>query len=241
MNPLPIWVDRLINTAQVTASLQATQRIEFRPELPEDVRRAFGCVQMRPGVKAFVRYNKAARPARSEDPDRSDEEPSTGRKLSLERVHAMLEERPHTEFECADQPFPQIWMRRAGQSDYLITGFAMGLHAENVCKGNPCEELKAQVVRMFGADVFGPALAETFYDWSKDPYVLGAYTSPSIGASWKAGSEPLTPRDDLAQALYAGKMFLAGEHVNPGGTCGSIQAAIESAHTAVDKILAQSS
>merc|ERR1712216_385526 len=77
------WYDVVL----VTASLQATQRIEFRPELPEDVRRAFGCVQMRPGVKAFVRYNKAARPARSEDPDRSDEEPSTGRKLSLERVH----------------------------------------------------------------------------------------------------------------------------------------------------------
>jgi hypothetical protein len=162
-------------------------------------------------------------------------------------------------FFCPGEIFSQAWIRRDSNT-VLVTGFVVA---------NCCDKLKDQIdcgesaqslfldqlQRMFSSD---PASGENIFlnetnptcsafawhDWSEDEYILGMYSSPSVGAGWQSSASSSgcdktadkdTCRDFLAKPIKD-LVFFAGEHTNIK-TCATVQAAMESGTRAAEEVL----
>jgi hypothetical protein len=161
-------------------------------------------------------------------------------------------------FFCPGEIFSQVWIRR-DSSTVLVTGFVAA---------NCCDKLKDQMdggetakslfldqlQRMFSSDPSGEHIflnethpscsAFAWHDWSEDEYILGMYSSPSVGAGWQpransGGDESTdkvkTCRDFLAKPIKD-LVFFAGEHTNTK-TCATVQAAMESGLRVAEEVL----
>ena len=67
----------------------------------------------------------------------------------------------------------------------------------------------------------------TYYHWSSNPYIRGAYSSPSVHAR---GS-----REILARPV-SGRVFFAGEATRGRGDCATVSGALESGIRAAEDV-----
>lgn len=127
---------------------------------------------------------------------------------------------------CTDRIFPEVWMTRnnvesteavdAAAELHCVTAFVCGERAERIAAMAPRDavlKLVQQLDEVFGgsggaAPATGSFVRGYVKDWSKEPYIEGAYTSPTLGA--REGDRAL-----LAGA-EGGVLFFAGEHTNSG-------------------------
>lgn len=129
---------------------------------------------------------------------------------------------------CTHRLFPEFWMCRysieggggaarpsAAQGLHCITAFVCGERAERLSRVGDSEKVQLllrQVDEVFcSAEAPRPASAAfvrgAAVDWSKEAYIEGGYSAPSVGA--RAGD-----RAAIA-APVGGVLFFAGEHTHP--------------------------
>lgn len=221
--------DRVIVTIPL-AALKA-QTISFQDDylIPRQMQDAIDTVNMFSGMKAHM----------------------------LLKVGVDIEEQPKivktTElFFCPGELFSQVWLRRNDDTVFL-TGFCLancrdqllavaekrGLTKDETARHSMLEQLQ----RMFEPSESGERIfvdadipscsAFALHDWSDDEYILGAYSSPSVGGGWQfstvgskagAGTDSLkTSRDSLSRPIKDA-IWLAGEHV-----CTEASATVQSA------------
>jgi len=146
-------------------------------------------------------------------------------------------------FFCPGESFAQIW---SDEETVFLTGFVVAdgrdLILLEIKEGRSAEEiLLNQLQRMFEKESFflsDPPTCSAFelHDWSTDKFIMGLYSSPSVGAGWKISDEGLeTARHDMKAAVKE-TVFFAGEHANIK-TCATVQAAIESGLIAATEVL----
>jgi hypothetical protein len=161
-------------------------------------------------------------------------------------------------FFCPGEVFSQVWLRRNDDTVFL-TGFCLANCRDQLLglveNGGMTKEetarhsMLAQLHRMFepsesGEHIFVDAVnpscsAFALHDWSGDEYILGAYSSPSVGGGWqfstagsKAGTDidgVTTCRDSLSRPIKDA-IWLAGEHV-----CTQASATVQSSMMSGDK------
>lgn len=138
-------------------------------------------------------------------------------------------------FFCPGEIFSQVWVRRDDTSVF-VTGFVVSTDRDVIVNclrnGHDAKEMMMnQLLRMAKIaflDTNNPTCsAFSLYDWSKDDYVLGLYSSPSVGC--------YEYRKHL-RAPIKETIFFAGEHTNEK-SCATVQAAMESGIKAAGDVL----
>jgi monoamine oxidase len=131
---------------------------------------------------------------------------------------------------------PKYWVSSLGRSSqaFVLTGFVMGSKAESL-SGLPTATAIQTVVRdldaMYGAGVASGALVNArIMDWTKEPFIKGAYSYPLVGGGG------LATRQDLAAPVQR-KLYFAGEATHYGGHSGTVHGAMESSQRAVEELL----
>jgi monoamine oxidase len=131
---------------------------------------------------------------------------------------------------------PKYWVSSLGRSSqaFVLTGFVMGSKAEAL-SGLPTATAIQTVVRdldaMYGAGVASGALVNArIMDWTKEPFIKGAYSYPLVGGGG------LATRQDLAAPVQR-KLYFAGEATHYGGHSGTVHGAMESSQRAVEELL----
>jgi len=85
-------------------------------------------------------------------------------------------------------------------------------------------------------EIFGGAVASVNFiegmvkNWTKEPYIRGAYSFPNVGS--------LNGNRSIIAQPASNKLFFAGEATNVNGNFGTIHGAVETAERAVDEIVA---
>lgn len=187
--------------------------VMFEPPLPERKRLAIERIDMQGAVKVCARFSRVFWP------------PDT----------ALV--------YCPGAPHGQLWMdvrAAAGAGEpiiALVTGFSGGFWRTRAACGRSGAQLVTSLVRQLDA-LFGtaaeprPASAALVhgiaYDWNRHPFVRGAYTSPTVGASQE-------DRTALAAPVGAGTLCFAGEAFHPTQSA-CVQHALETGLTAAEAI-----
>lgn len=190
--------------------------IEFRPPLPAAKLKAARSIRMGNAVKVFLAFRECFWP-----PDTWD-------------------------VVCTGGIVPEFWMtsyprepgaRRSNAATHCVTCFLAGAAADEASalpKETLVERCVAQLDGIYGtAAVPAPArralVGFDVVDWSKERYVRGAYSYPSLGA---------TAEDRAALAAPVGsRIFFAGEATHRGvNPC--LQAALETGARAASEALA---
>ena len=122
---------------------------------------------------------------------------------------------------CTHRLLPELWMtsypvedkNHVGQLNHVcVTAFCTGKRAATLGAMSPAsavDRLIEQLNEVFGTHDDPTPATRTFVrgymrDWSKEPFIGGAYTHPSLGA--KAGDR------NLAASNLGNVVFFAGEH-----------------------------
>mmetsp|Transcript_22540 Transcript_22540/g.67106 ORF Transcript_22540/g.67106 Transcript_22540/m.67106 type:complete len:180 (+) Transcript_22540:216-755(+) len=144
---------------------------------------------------------------------------------------------------CPESFVPEMWMLRYPETErgcgqpYQITAFLAGERADrasNMTEAAALSSFLAQLDDMFGSrEDPTPATSSLAHslvvDWSKEPFVGGAYSYPTLGVE-------LGDRAALA-APVAGTVFFAGEASSTScNPC--IQGALETGHRAANEVMA---
>lgn len=167
---------------------------------------------------------------------------------------------------CPGEIFAQVWLRR-DETSVFVTGFVVADGRDTLKRRTRSGESATfifldQLNRMFMDDVGRSAFinaemptcsAFALHDWSDDEYIMGTYSSPSIGAGWgqsntdQFATEPTpTTHSDAAPTIaetcrhclakpIKNTIFFAGEHTNIK-TCATVQAAMESGNRAAAEV-----
>ena len=121
---------------------------------------------------------------------------------------------------------PEIYISNLGRSDTpIITAYLMGERAEQFASmdGSIAATLILSYLdEIFTSQVPTQSFVQDGYhliDWSKEPFINGAYSYPLIGGSIVFRKELAAPLDE--------KVFFAGEATNANGHSGTVHGAIE--------------
>jgi len=169
---------------------------------------------------------------------------------------------------CPGEIFAQVWLRR-DETSVFLTGFVVAddrdVLTQRMTSGESAKFLFLdQLNRMFTDDVGRSAFIDAemptcsafaLHDWSEDEYIMGAYSSPSVGAGWSPTNsdsfptETTTPATTISDAIpivetcrhsiaksIKNTIFFAGEHTNIK-TCATVQAAMESGNLAAAEVI----
>ena len=185
--------------------LQTPAALRFSPELP-----AHRAAAQALGFGAVIKFSLEFREAFWEAPD-------SPRPL------------PALDFLLSDAPVP-TWWTQLPDARPLLTGWLAGpaatRHAHRTAP--ELQELAlaslAYALAQPLAEVQAQLLAGHVTNWATDPFALGAYGYPTVGAP--------AARAILA-APVAGTLFFAGEGLREGGT---VEAALESAREVVARV-----
>lgn len=128
---------------------------------------------------------------------------------------------------------PEFWFTSAGRgATPVLTAFVMGEHA-SVLSDQGEQQAIATILADLDAIFNGQATAQfvdaRVQDWSKMPYIGGAYSYPVVfgGPAY---------RQELARPLD-GRVFFAGEATHYEGHSGTVHGALETAVRAVEEII----
>ena len=116
------------------------------------------------------------------------------------------------------------------QSDRHVLGFfTQGSAAERYTSHGTDEQLFAHILRELD-EIFDGQASEQYVqhivqDWTREPYIQGSYSQRKANA------------EKLAESV-AGRVFFAGEAMNPNGKTIAVHGASEAAYTAVAAMIA---
>jgi monoamine oxidase len=188
--------DKVIVTVPLT-QLKANS-IAFNPALPEETSSAIQRLGMDAGMKIILRFNS---------------------RFWAEDMGSFI----------TDGAVPEYWATGQGRSEsaILLTAFVMAEKAETLsAAGDQAPtRLLQDLDRYFGNSAASRAFDQAFImDWTKEPYIGGAYSYPAIGSMGAYAS--------MAKPI-ADKVFLAGEATNTQGNFATVHGAIDSGLRAV--------
>ena len=130
---------------------------------------------------------------------------------------------------------PEIYVSNLGRSETpIITAYIMGERAEQFSgmDNNTAVSLMLSYLdEIFNSQSPSQSFVQGGYhimDWSKEPFINGAYSYPLIGGSIIHYEELAKPMDD--------KLYFAGEATNFNGHSGTVHGAIESGVRVVSEI-----
>lgn len=197
------FVDKVIITVPLTV-LQ-TNELQFVPALPEAKTAAIKNIGMGAGIKVVLVFN------------RRFWEANTGSIYTSGLV-------------------PELWDSSTGRStkSFVLTGSVMGEKAE-VLSGQSTATVVQNILKdldtLYGKGVATGALTNArIIDWSKEPFIKGAYSYPIVGGGG------LLTRQALSQPVQR-KLYFAGEATHYGGHSGTVHGAMESGRRAVEELL----
>ncbi|GBG31967.1 Amine oxidase family member 1 [Hondaea fermentalgiana] len=197
--------------------------IIFAPELPQEKRSAINALCVRGAMKIVARFRE---------------------KFWPDDMHGMV---------CSDCHVPELWVHGAGalvgpdgdardnvavqtaenEGCQVLIGFAMAGAAANLA----CFQ-EAQVLEIFVRqldEIFGQSCATQNFqngfvlDWSKEAYIRGGYSFPSI-------HEEVDSRSLIARAEYGGRLHFAGEATDASESYMTMHAAMRTGVRAADEI-----
>jgi monoamine oxidase len=145
----------------ITVSLKVLQEgdIQFVPSLPQDKLRGIAGLRMDAGMKIFAKFNKT---------------------FWQEKHHLVI---------CADTFVPQFWTY--GKDVPIVTGFVTGDQAAAASALPPrqaADSFIKQLDAVYGTESNPRPATDAFVDfmiqdWTKQPYVRGSYSAPSVGGN----------------------------------------------------------
>jgi monoamine oxidase len=192
-------VDKVVVTVPLTI-LKAGD-IEFKPALPADKLNALTKIGMGAGMKIILKFKRRFWAA------------NTG---SIYGAGAV----------------PEYWFIANGRNNStVLTAFVMGAKAESLTvKGSGAiTAVLADLDKIYGVGVATGAFEEgRIMDWSKEPYIRGAYSFPIVGNG-------IDMRKALAKPI-GDKIYFAGEATHIAGHSGSAHGALETAIRAAQEI-----
>ncbi len=132
---------------------------------------------------------------------------------------------------------PEFWISSNGRStqNFVLTGFVTGSKADTLAaKGtNIISTVVAELDAMYGrAAASGVLKNAVVTDWTKEPYIKGAYSYPIVGGG-------LSFRQDLSLPVQR-KVYFSGEATHYGGHSGTVHGAMESSLRAVEELIRES-
>ena len=200
------------DAALVTVPLTVLQSdmIEFSPELPAEKIAAIGAIGMDAGMKIALRFSPPF--------------------WETDRLYGVL-----TKGDTGECWVPG--KLKSGATNDVILCYIMGEGAERMSamEAAAIDQALADLDAMFGGNVATAAFAEGhIQDWSKEPYILGAFSYTKPGTYPEAGGP--SARETLA-APVAGKLFFAGEATARHHPA-TVHGALESGHRAAQEICA---
>ena len=198
-NKLPF--DKVIIT--VPLPILQNNLLKFTPDLPAAKTIAFTKIGMGAGVKVVLQFTKAFWAA------------NTGSIYGTGTV-------------------PEYIVTSEGRSTqtFVLTAVAMGSRAETIISrgANAVSSLVTELDNIYGRGVASGVLKNgSVMDWSKEPYIRGAYSFPIVGGGGAF-------RQDLSQSVLR-KLYFAGEATHYGGHSGTVHGAIETAQRAVTELI----
>ncbi len=194
--------DKIIITVPL-AILQSGD-IEFIPSLPVSKQSAINAIGMNTGMKIILKFS------------------NTFWAANLGSVYG-------------NGYVPEFWSTGLGRSseNNTLTAFVMGEKAEYLSSlgAAAIDTVVAELDQMYGAGVAsGSLVASHIMDWSKEPFIKGAYSFQKVGTG--------NSRETLAQSID-NKLFFAGEATNTEGHEATVHGAIETADTAVEELVSK--
>ncbi len=201
-NKLPF--DKVIVTVPLT--ILQTNGIVFSPALPIAKTTALTKIGMASGLKIAMNFSKAFWAA-------------------------------NTSSIYGTGTVPEFLVSSNGRStqNFVLTGFITGSKADTLAaRGtNIVSTVMAELDAMYGRGVASGLLKNAVVtDWTKEPYIRGAYSYPIVGGG-------LLFRQDLSQPVQR-KVYFAGEATHYGGHSGTVHGAMESADRAVGELIKES-
>jgi monoamine oxidase len=132
---------------------------------------------------------------------------------------------------------PEFWVSSNGRStqNFVLTGFVTGSKADTLAGrgANIVSTVMAELDAMYGRGVASGLLKNAVVtDWTKEPYIRGAYSYPIVGGG-------LSFRQDLSLPVQR-KIYFAGEATHYGGHSGTVHGAMESAERAIYELIKES-
>jgi monoamine oxidase len=191
--------DRLILTTPLSALKKET--INFVPALPAEKKAAISKIGMGAGMKIILKFKNRFWDA------------ATGSIIGGTNS-------------------VEIWTPGLGKSNTpILTTFVMGEKAEYLSNlGNDATNvLLAELDLMYGGNVASASFDEAYIiDWTKEPYIHGAYSYPIVGGG-------ITQRIALAKNIDK-KIYFAGEATNYKGHSATVHGALETAIRVVNEL-----
>lgn len=192
--------DRVIIT--IPLAVLKTGAVQFIPALPDEKQNAIANIGMGAGMKIILKFKQRFWGA------------GVGSVFSNGYV-------------------PEFWATNEGRSAMpVLTAFVMGANAEYLsAQGEQAvQTVLAELDRMFRNQAT-PAFSKAYImDWSKEPYIQGAYSYPVVGGGLKM-------RAALAKAVNK-KIFFAGEATHTAGHSATVHGALETGLRAAKEVIA---
>jgi monoamine oxidase len=130
---------------------------------------------------------------------------------------------------------PEIWATNYGRSETpVLTAFIMGEKAEQFSSqgSNAAGIILSHLDNIFASgNIASQSLLENgsfIMDWSKEPFIKGAYSYPMVGGGLIFRKELAAPVDD--------RIFFAGEATHFKGHSGTVHGAIETGIRAISEV-----
>lgn len=192
--------DKVIVTVPLT--MLKANAIKFTPELSDAKKNAIATIGMDAGMKVILKFSNPFWEA------------NTGSIYGTGNV-------------------PEFWVTSAGRSNaqHVLTAFVMGEKAEYLSSqgANAVNIIVDELKQLYGNNLPQLNLIDSYImDWSKEPFIKGAYSYASVGSA--------SQRTILAETIH-NKVYFAGEATNTKGSVGTVHGAIESAIEAVENLL----
>jgi lysine-specific histone demethylase 1B len=190
--------DKILLTVPI--SILKNKSIEFIPPLPTKKQEAFDAIGMDAGMKVFLRFSQ--------------------RFYSQNTIGGNV---------CATYIDDSIGKKI---DDYVLLAFVMGDQAEKLSALNSHQEIVSTLLKEL--DTIYNGNASKYYqdsfvkDWSKEPYIQGAYSYSTIG---------IGNARSIAAEPIGKKIYFAGEAMNLMGHHQTVQGAVETGILQVQKIL----
>ena len=127
---------------------------------------------------------------------------------------------------------PELYAANYGRGETpILTAFIMGEKAEQLSAqgSGGGGTILAHLDNIFGGNVASQSKDEVYImDWSKEPFIKGAYSYPKVGGGLIFRKELASPVED--------RIFFAGEATHFEGHSGTVHGAIETGIRAVEEL-----
>jgi monoamine oxidase len=192
--------DKIIITVPI--SILSSSHISFTPALPSSKIQAINNIGMDAGMKVILKFNNRFWDA---------------------NLGSLF----------APGAAPEYWATGLDKTadNKILTAFVMGEKAEtlSMAGNNAVDMILQQLNNVYGGNTASAAFADAIVaDWSKEPFIKGAYSYPKIASN--------SVRTELAKTVNS-KLYFAGEAANVNGSFATVHGAVDAAYACVKELL----